>query len=102
MNIEEIHAEIASLEQADTNWQNIQKLAWLYTVKDHLFQDNVPIIANSVRDVMPEYAGEFGEAVSGATINELMNILSEHMSVIKILHPKEYQSVIDRIKKIPR
>ena len=103
MDISEIKNEIVTLEQGDTNWQNIQKLSWLYTVYDHMTHaENNNIIVHTEKGVMPDYAGEFGEAVSGVNIDSLMNILSEHMSVIKILHPKEYQAVLDRITEIPR
>ena len=99
MNIDEIRNEIEMMEQADTTWQNIQRLAWLYTVHDHMADGRHPIIAHEVRTVMPDYAGEFGKAVSGASIDDIMNVLSEHMAVIKILHPKEYQAVIERISE---
>lgn len=96
MDISEIRNEIESLEQSDTNWSNIQKLSWLYIVYDHMLNDNPKQISNN----MPKYAGEFGEMVSGVNIDNLMNILSEHMSVIKILHPKEYQAVLDKIREL--
>ena len=102
MTVVEVENEIITLEQGDTNWQNIQKLAWLYTVHDHLTHDGMPVAARKVMNTMPEYTGEFGQAVSGASIDDLMNILSEHMSVIKVLHPKEYQAVLDKIAGIPR
>lgn len=99
MNISEIEEEILKLEKADTNWQNVQRLAWLYTVRDHLSSDKMPIVANKVMQVMPNYSGEFGQAVSGTNIDSVMSVLSEHMEVIKILFPKEYQEVINKIKK---
>ena len=102
MSLDEIANEINTLEQSDTNWQNVQRLSWLYTVYDHLSQDAVPIMVHSVKSVMPSYAGEFGQTVSGVNIDDLMNILSEHFSVIKVLHPKEYQAVLTRISEIPR
>lgn len=101
MKISEIQEEIAKIEAADTTWQNVQRLAWLYTVQDHLSADKVPVVANRIQDVMPEYNGEFGKAVSGAKLDNVMNVLNEHMAVIKILLPKEYQAVIDRIKEAP-
>lgn len=100
MDITEITDEIAKLEQSETNWTNIQKLSWLYTVYDHMVGDSTHEIRYT-QDAMPRFAGEFGEAVSGKDIGGLMNILSEHMSVIKVLHPKEYQAVLDRIAEIP-
>ena len=101
MNIEEIKKEIANLEAGETNWNNIQRLSWLYSVYDHMGDKETPIIAHEVRQAMPQFSGEFGEAVSGVDIAGLMNILSEHMAVIKILHPKEYNAVLEKIKEIP-
>ena len=75
MNIDEIRSEIKAMEQADTTWQNIQRLAWLYTVHDHMTEGRTPIVANEVQSVMPDYAGEFGKAVSGRRIDDLMNVL---------------------------
>ena len=100
MDINEITEEIAKLEKGDTNWQNIERLSWLYAVHDHMAGDSADVIRYT-QDTMPRFAGEFGEAVSGKDIGNLMNILSEHMSVIKVLHPKEYQAVLDRIAEIP-
>lgn len=54
MNAEEITEEITKLEQSETNWQNIQKLAWLYTVADHLGYTNM----------VETYDGELGKAIS--------------------------------------
>lgn len=99
MSISEIEEEIIKLELAETSWQNVQRLAWLYTVKDHLAADKTPIVANKVMRVMPNYSGEFGEAVSGVNIDNVMSVMNEHMEVVKILLPKEYQAVIGKIKK---
>ena len=83
MNINEIANEITMLEQGETNWTNIQKLAWLYIVYDHLISDDiVEKETKNTIDIMPEYDGEFGKAVSGVDIEKLMNVLSEHMDVI--------------------
>ena len=101
MNIEEIKTEIDRLEQSDTNWQNIEKLSWLYVVHDHMAGDSAHVTYAEQDAMMPNHAGEFGQAVSGKNINKIMDVISEHMSVIKILHPKEYQAVLDRISEIP-
>ena len=100
MDIGEIRTEIARLEQGDTNWQNIEKLSWLYSVHDHMAGDSAQVVHVSEGN-MPEYAGEFGQIVSGKNIDGVMNVLQEHMAVIKVLHPKEYQAVLDRISEIP-
>lgn len=101
MDVIKISREIEELEEAETNWSNIERLALLYTVYDHLTDTGTPIFAQSVVDIMPNCGiGEFEEACSGKEILPLIDILSEHMQVAKALYPKEYQAVIERIKEI--
>lgn len=99
MNIAEIETEIAKLEDSNTSWQSIERLSWLYVVRDHLLHDDMQI-THVQKEEMPQCAGEFGQIVSGKQITSIMNVLSEHMSVIKILYPKEYQAVVDKIADI--
>ena len=100
MNIAEVKDEITRLEKSDTNWQNIERLSWLYAVRDHMASDSANVV-HVAQNAMPDYAGEFGQAVSGKNIDGVMNVLTEHMAVIKVLHPKEYMAVLDRIAEIP-
>ena len=103
MNINDIASEIERLEKSESNWNNVQRLSWLYTVHDHLKGTGTPIIAHKIKTatIMPQFTGEFGEVVSGVDVSGLINILSEHMAVIKILHPKEYEAVLSKIREIP-
>lgn len=96
MNADEINDEIVKLQNAETTWTNIQRLSWLYTVRDHMTDTGAAV---QPVEVMPDYAGEFGVAVSGKPIGKLIDILSEHMALVKILHPKEYDAVISRISE---
>lgn len=99
MSVAEIEAEIKSLEQGDTNWQNIQRLAWLYTVHDHMISHDNTVVSR-VRDVMPEFNdSEFGKVIAGKDISKIADVLSEHMDIVKVLHPKEYSAVCKRIEK---
>ena len=100
MDMAEITKEIGRLESAETNWQNIERLSWLYAVRDHIAGDSAGVV-HVAQDAMPDYAGEFGQAVSGKNIDGVMNVLTEHMAVIKVLHPKEYMAVLDKIAEIP-
>lgn len=95
MNVTEITEEIMKLQDAETNWTNIQRLAWLYTVSDHMNGATTPA------DRMPVVSGEFGEVVTGKDIGAVMNVLTEHMAVVKVLYPKEYEAVLDRIREVP-
>lgn len=86
MNIDEINEEIIKLETGETNWGNIQRLSWLYTVRNNY--RNQEISADT----------DFCSVCAKADLNKVLHIISEHMEVIQVLHPKEYKAVIDRIK----
>lgn len=93
MNIQEIELEIGNLEDAETTYQNCTKLAVLYSIRDHL---NKP-------SKMTGYSygsSEFLLNVSKAPIDGVLEILDEHMETIKLLHPKEYNVIISRIKNL--
>ena len=101
MDIIKIKKEIDDLEAGETTWNNVERLAMLYAVFDHLNGEKTTVLASNVIDVMPECGiGEFEETCTGKPILPLIDILSEHMAVAKTLYPKEYQAVIDKIKSI--
>lgn len=88
INIDEIESEIKKLENGDLNYPNIQKLSWLYTVRDH--------IDDTIRDVG---GNEFLDSCNGCDKNKFFDVMSEHFDAIKILHPKEYNAVIERLSR---
>jgi len=89
MDLVEIKEEIAELEQSDTTWQNIEKLAWLYIIRDNLKEYS-----------FEQNESEFLAACQDADIQSLLELLDEHMEVVKVLHPKEYKSLIERIHQL--
>ena len=91
MNLAEIVTEIEKLESAETNWTNVQRLAMLYVVKDHMQA------APQAGAVPKCTGGEFTEACCGVDMQRLFDVMEEHMMVVKTLHPKEYRSVLNRI-----
>lgn len=91
MDISEIDNEIKDLESADTNWGNVQRLALLYTVRDHLPQTT---------DEVDVGTDEFTLACCGVNINSLINVLDEHMQVIHAVYPKEYSALIKKIQSL--
>lgn len=106
ISIDEINKTILELEQHDTTYATCEKLAWLYIVKDHI--DNTHATPSAQQDesttgargVVPEsYKSEFLAAASNVDITELLDILDEHMNVIKVLHPREYESLMKMIKE---
>lgn len=97
-----IKDEIDKLKKAPTSWYNLQRLGTLLTVYDHLVDNGTPVMAQSLVDVMPDCgAGEFEKAISRKEIYPLVEVLSEHMAVIKTLYPKEYDALLDQIEELP-
>lgn len=91
MDIRVIEDEIEQLEQAETSFENCNELAILYTVRDHL-QPNIRAYS---------YGGsEFLLACSRADIGAVLQIMDEHMKCIKLLYPKEYNAILDKIKSV--
>ena len=88
MNANEIAEEINRLEQEETTYNNCMKLAVLYTILDHDKPEH-------------SYSGsEFLLAVSNAPIDGVLEILDNHMDCIKLLYPKEYTSILKKIKDL--
>lgn len=101
MDIREINEEIRRLENGNTTYSAVEKLALLYVVRDHLD-------GQEEKRTMPEYSykepprTEFMEAVNGAPIDKVFDILDEHFDAIRMLYPKEHAVVIRRIKETKR
>lgn len=95
MNIDEINREIAVLESGQTTYVTCEKLSQLYIVRDHLCS------ADDVQkfELSPRLDGsEFLDVSSNVNVSDLLLILDEHMEVIKLLLPKEYEALIQKIK----
>lgn len=96
IDLETIKREINEIEaRGDTTYSICERLAWLYICRDHLEpQDNAPRITGSM------YGSEFVEAASNVDYDKLMEILDEHMQAIRIVHSKEYDSVLTKIRAL--
>ena len=96
MDIREINEEIKRLENGATNYSAVEKLALLYTVRDHLGtpkEDN-PATGYSYQ---PAPKSEFLEAVNGAPLDIVFAILDEHFEAIRMIYPKEHTAVVRKI-----
>lgn len=94
MNIQEINSEIERLEVSQTNYENCSKLSILYIIRQNMAHPKSRVAEYS------NPTSEFMSAVSGAPVEDVLLILDEHMDCIKLLYPKEYSAIINRIKNI--
>ena len=108
ISIDEVNKTILELEQHYTTYATCEKLAWLYIVKDHIDATHVATTSaprdestTSAREMSQEsYASEFLIAASNVDVASLLYVLNEHMEVVKLLHPREYESLIKKIREL--
>lgn len=92
LDLDIIYDEIEALEAEETTYETCEKLASLYIVRDALEKEE------SVTG--PMLGSEFMLACSDVDLDQLMKIMDDHMSAIKIVCPKEYESVLKKIRAI--
>ena len=96
LSIEEVERTILELEKRDTTYATCERLAWLYIVHDHLTQR---IVQEKARAAEME-GSPFLVACSGAEIEEILRIVNEHMEAVRVIYPKEYSAVVEKIKNV--
>lgn len=87
-----INDEIEALEAGETDYDTCERLACLYTVRNEMKQREAEKKALASSD--------FLAASVGAPITDLMKVLDEHMEAIRVLYPKEYDTVVSKIKSL--
>ena len=106
MDIDEINDHIHKLKCGSTDWQSVEKLAALCTVRNELEEKQTPeaqtqalppAIYPAAYSTAAEPQSDFVEAASAVPFSGLMQVLDEHMNAIKLVYPKEYELVMKRI-----
>ena len=95
VSLETVEREIDEIEaHGKTTYSICERLAWLYIVRDHL--------RPQARDAETQrLAGsEFVEACGGVSYPALMSVLDEHMEALKVVQPREYESLMGRIRSL--
>ena len=110
MDIDEINTHIHKLKCGATDWQSVEKLAALCTVRNELSEAESrgnspapqpePVMQMEYSTRPQEQQSEFVEAASAVPFSGLMEVLDRHMNAIKLVYPKEYELVIRKIKNL--
>lgn len=84
------------------------KLAAYYTILNNLnpkdeqsepmLQPDIPRNSDLVPLIQTE--NEFMEVCTGKDIKAVLGVISEHLEAIKLLYPKEYNSIIEKIESL--
>ena len=105
----DLRAAIAECQGArNPNANTCIKLAAYYTILNTLYPEkqNPVDVGYSTMPSYDEYVpqirskSEFMNVCSQKEIETVLEVLDEHMEAIKLLYPKEYDSIIEKIKEI--
>lgn len=101
INMDEINAEIAALEAGKTTYATCERLSILYNVRNNLMSNQQPIqlSSNTSYSYASEPDSEFKEIARNADFEHLLHVLDEHMKAIEAMYPREYRSVLRKIKE---
>lgn len=102
INMSEINAEIAALEAGKTTYATCERLSILYNVRNNLMSNQQPnqLSPNtSYYSYSSEPDSEFKEIARNADFEHLLCVLDEHMKAIEAMYPREYRSVLRKIKE---
>lgn len=98
ISIEQLNGEISILEDEIPTHVIMQKLANLYTIRDHM---SIGKAKPEQEELYTSYGDtEFLTAIKGKDLRSLMLKLDELMTTIYVLNPRLYQNAIDEIKRL--
>lgn len=102
LNRRELLNAIAECESSNESFQNCQKLATLYILYDHLYAEPTVSESQRVRTEIFETDGdsEFLSLINGKQTKPVIDLVSELMETIKVLHPRLYDSTLRRLREI--
>lgn len=108
MDIQEIEREIHKLKSGDTTYAACFRLAALCSVKEHLeaepeqrYIPEPPEYSFAPPPEAPEVPNtEFCIAFASIPLYDALTILDEHMEAVKVIYPKEYALVLDKLNSV--
>lgn len=93
ISLDDLDAEIKNEEEKEPSYSGLERLASMYTVRNELSKNRK---SDALKPVSLS-GSEFLNACSNVDMVSLFGILDEHMDAIKILHPREYMALIEKI-----
>ena len=98
-DIREINRAITELEHKGTEWPVCNRLAVLYTVRDHM----QPYEETPTKETAYSYAAgksEFVQIASAKNYRDVLDVMDELMDCIKALYPKSYDATIRKLAEL--
>lgn len=99
IDLETIEREISELEARQPSYKACERLSWLYIVRDHLYSKMYPPEGKTA--LKSALSGsEFLDAANGKPYEDVLRVIDEHLETIKLLYPKTFDSVVQRVKEL--
>lgn len=100
ITIRELDGAIRECENAPTSYQNCEKLATFYTIRDHIVEEphEVEHSYDPPQGIEDYGDSDFLQAIKGRNTAEIMAVMDELMETILITNPRLYQGVMRKIK----
>lgn len=99
IDLETIEREISELEARQPSYKACERLSWLYIVRDHLVAKMYPPEGKTA--LKSSLSGsEFLDAANGKPYEDVMKVVDEHLETIRLLYPKTYTGIVQRIKEL--
>ena len=98
---QELDGAIMECENAPVSYQNCEKLATFYTIREHAFEDKGTELEYSYDE--PQGIDDYGDTdflqtIKGRSEDEIWLIMDELMETILITNPRLYDGVMRKIK----
>lgn len=96
LDLDEINRTILKLEQNDTTFATCEKLADLYTVRDHITsqQQKQPTPLSVAGD------SAFLRAIDGKDSVAVWAIMDDLMDTLEVAYPRVYESILRKVKSL--
>lgn len=85
----ELRKEIQKLESEESSWTVVQRLSWLYTLRNNTSSNEMTIDGS-----------EFLSVASTKNIDRVMSVMNELMDTVKAVYPKIYNAVMKKLNEI--
>lgn len=102
----EIDLEIAKWEYLESSYENYSKLADLYTIRDHMRQEQAPptppasLYAAAPVSVESYGSSDFLQAVREKDPEQAWEIMDDLMDTLHTVNPRAYDGVMRKIRSI--
>lgn len=96
LNLDMITGEITELEAKTPTYATVERLAWLYIVRDHNVLGNVPDRVENA--IFYDGDSDFAKLVNGRKQADILPVFDELMSTLMTMAPRLYNMVMEMLQ----